>query len=162
MKPHDEWKPYYQDDVVTIYCGDCCEIVPKLGRFDLILTDPPYGLRFMGKAWDYDVPEVDLWRVMLDALKPGAHLFSFAGTRTQHRMAVNIEDAGFEIRDMIAWVYGCLSDDSEVWTRDGWERYHTVRHKEILAYDPQADVYQWERPSRWSEYRVESDTAYHI
>ena len=60
------------------------------------------------------------------------------------------------------WVYGCLSDDSEVLTRDGWERYHTARHKEILAYDPQADIYQWERPSRWSEYRVESDTAYRI
>jgi len=98
-------KPYYQDSAVTIFCGDCREIVPTLGRFDLLLTDPPYGLKFMGKAWDYDVPDVDLWRVMFEAMKPGAQLFAFAGTRTQHRMAVNIEDAGFEIRDMISFLY---------------------------------------------------------
>ena len=73
---------------------------------DSIVTDPPYGLSFMGKKWDYDVPSVDIWIECLRVLKPGGHLLAFAGTRTQHRMAVNIEDAGFEIRDMIAWVYG--------------------------------------------------------
>jgi hypothetical protein len=70
------------------------------------VTDPPYGLSFMGKKWDYDVPGEDIWRECLRVLKPGGHLLSFAGTRTQHRMACAIEDAGFEIRDMIAWVYG--------------------------------------------------------
>jgi len=73
---------------------------------DSIVTDPPYGLSFMGKKWDYDVPSVEMWKECLRVLKPGGHLLAFAGTRTQHRMAVNIEDAGFEIRDMIAWVYG--------------------------------------------------------
>ena len=73
---------------------------------DSIVTDPPYGLSFMGKKWDYDVPSVEIWRECLRVLKPGGYLLSFAGTRTQHRMACNIEDAGFEIRDMIAWVYG--------------------------------------------------------
>jgi len=73
---------------------------------DSIVTDPPYGLSFMGRKWDYDVPSVDIWKECLRVLKPGGHLLAFAGTRTQHRMAVNIEDAGFEIRDMIAWVYG--------------------------------------------------------
>ena len=72
---------------------------------DSIVTDPPYGLSFMGKKWDYDVPSEDIWRECLRVLKPGGHLLAFAGTRTQHRMAVRIEDAGFEIRDMIAWVY---------------------------------------------------------
>jgi site-specific DNA-methyltransferase (adenine-specific) len=72
---------------------------------DSIVTDPPYGLSFMGKKWDYDVPSEDVWRECLRVLKPGGHLLAFAGTRTQHRMAVRIEDAGFEIRDMIAWVY---------------------------------------------------------
>jgi len=60
----------------------------------------------MGKKWDYDVPAVEVWQECLRVLKPGGHLLAFAGTRTQHRMAVRIEDAGFEIRDMIAWVYG--------------------------------------------------------
>jgi site-specific DNA-methyltransferase (adenine-specific) len=60
----------------------------------------------MGKHWDYDVPSVEIWQQVFRVLKPGGHLLAFAGTRTQHRMAVNIEDAGFEIRDMIAWVYG--------------------------------------------------------
>ena len=70
------------------------------------MTDPPDGLSFMGKRWDYDVPAVEVWAECLRVLKPGGHLLAFAGTRTQHRMAVRIEDAGFEIRDMIAWVYG--------------------------------------------------------
>lgn len=73
---------------------------------DSIVTDPPYGLSFMGKRWDYDVPAVEVWVECLRVLKPGGHLLAFAGTRTQHRMAVRIEDAGFEIRDMIAWLYG--------------------------------------------------------
>lgn len=61
---------------------------------------------FMGHKWDSDVPPVEVWAECLRVLKPGGHLLAFAGTRTQHRMAVRIEDAGFEIRDMIAWVYG--------------------------------------------------------
>ena len=73
---------------------------------DSIVTDPPYGLSFMGKRWDYDVPSAEIWAECLRVLKPGGHLLAFAGTRTQHRMAVRIEDAGFEIRDLIAWVYG--------------------------------------------------------
>ena len=74
--------------------------------FDCVVTDPPYGLSFMGKKWDYDVPSVELWREVLRVLKPGGHVLSFGGTRTYHRMVVNIEDAGFEIRDQIAWLYG--------------------------------------------------------
>lgn len=73
---------------------------------DSIVTDPPYGLRFMGNKWDYDVPSAELWQECLRVLKPGGYLLSFAGSRTYHRMVVRIEDAGFEIRDMIAWIYG--------------------------------------------------------
>ena len=73
---------------------------------DSIVTDPPYGLSFMGNQWDYDVPQTELWAEVLRVLKPGGHLLSFAGSRTYHRMAVAIEDAGFEIRDQIMWVYG--------------------------------------------------------
>jgi DNA modification methylase len=99
-------KPYYQSGSVTLYHGNALEVVPQLGHVCAIVTDPPYGLSFMGKKWDYDVPSVEIWQACLDALRPGGHLLAFAGTRTQHRMAVRIEDAGFEIRDMIAWVYG--------------------------------------------------------
>jgi site-specific DNA-methyltransferase (adenine-specific) len=73
---------------------------------DGIVTDPPYGLEFMGKDWDKGVPGVHFWIEMLRVLKPGGYLLAFGGTRTYHRMAVAIEDAGFEIRDMIEWVYG--------------------------------------------------------
>jgi DNA modification methylase len=88
--------------------GDCLIRLKELpdNSVDSIVTDPPYGLSFMGKKWDYDVPSVEIWQQCLRVLKPGGHLLAFAGTRTQHRMAVRIEDAGFEIRDMIAWVYG--------------------------------------------------------
>jgi DNA modification methylase len=91
-----------------LHHGDCLEVLKTLpdNSVDSIVTDPPYGLSFMGKKWDYDVPSEDVWRECLRVLKPGGHLLAFAGTRTQHRMAVRIEDAGFEIRDMIAWVYG--------------------------------------------------------
>lgn len=92
----------------TIVLGDCLDVLRGMAdsSVDSIVTDPPYGLAFMGKKWDYDVPSVEVWAECLRVLKPGGHLLAFAGTRTQHRMAVRIEDAGFEIRDMIAWVYG--------------------------------------------------------
>jgi DNA modification methylase len=88
--------------------GDCIEVLRKMedNSVDAVVTDPPYGLSFMGKRWDYDVPSVEMWTECLRVLKPGGHLLSFAGSRTYHRMAVNIEDAGFEIRDQIMWVYG--------------------------------------------------------
>jgi hypothetical protein len=94
--------------MIELLHGDCLERLKELpdNSVDACVTDPPYGLSFMGKAWDYHVPTVDVWREVLRVLKPGGHLLAFAGTRTQHRMAVQIEDAGFEIRDMIAWVYG--------------------------------------------------------
>lgn len=91
-----------------LYQGDCLKTLKTLpeNSVDSIITDPPYGLSFMGKKWDYDVPSTEIWKECLRVLKPGGHLLAFAGTRTQHRMTVRIEDAGFEIRDMMAWVYG--------------------------------------------------------
>lgn len=92
----------------TLHPGNCLDVMKTMAdnSVDAVVTDPPYGLSFMGKKWDYDVPSVEIWAECLRVLKPGGHLLAFAGTRTQHRMAVRIEDAGFEIRDMIAWVYG--------------------------------------------------------
>lgn len=93
---------------VELHHGDCLEVLRGMAEssVEAICTDPPYGIAFMGKRWDYDVPSVEVWAECLRVLKPGGHLLAFAGTRTQHRMAVRIKDAGFEIRDMIAWVYG--------------------------------------------------------
>jgi len=92
-----------------IYQGDCLDVLPTLpdNSVDSIVTDPPYELGFMGKSWDNSgiAYNVDMWKECLRVLKPGGHLLSFSGTRTYHRMAVAIEDAGFEIRDMIEWVY---------------------------------------------------------
>ena len=92
---------------VSLHQGDCLVTLRGMAdnSVDSIVTDPPYGLSFMGKKWDYDVPSVEIWAECLRVLKPGGHLLAFAGTRTQHRMAVRIEDAGFEIRDMIMWTY---------------------------------------------------------
>ena len=90
--------------------GDCVEEMKKLddNSVDSIVTDPPYELGFMGKAWDSTgiANDVSMWREALRVLKPGGHLIAFSGTRTYHRMASAIEDAGFEIRDMMQWLYG--------------------------------------------------------
>lgn len=88
--------------------GDSLERLQDIAddSIDSVVTDPPYGLKFMSRRWDYDVPTVELWEQVLRVLKPGGHLLAFGGTRTYHRLVVNIEDAGFEIRDQIMWLYG--------------------------------------------------------
>ena len=91
-----------------IILGDCLTELRSLAdeSVDSIVTDPPYGLSFMGKKWDYDVPGVEVWKECFRVLKPGGHLLSFFGSRTYHRGVIPIEDAGFEVRDQIMWVYG--------------------------------------------------------
>ena len=105
---------------MRLLLGDCLDKLKELddNSIDSIVTDPPYGLSaapnsgksskggFMGKQWDYDVPSQEIWEECYRVLKPGGHLLSFAGSRTYHRMAVRVEDAGFEIRDQIMWIYG--------------------------------------------------------
>ena len=93
---------------MKLILGDSVDKLKELddNSIDSIVTDPPYGLSFMGKKWDYDVPSQEIFEECLRVLKPGGHLLSFAGSRTYHRMAVRVEDAGFEIRDQIMWIYG--------------------------------------------------------
>jgi site-specific DNA-methyltransferase (adenine-specific) len=88
--------------------GDCLEVMTTIDAesVDAIITDPPYGLSFMGKDWDYGIPGEAFWREALRVAKPGAHLLAFGGSRTYHRLACAIEDAGWKIRDCIMWVYG--------------------------------------------------------
>lgn len=92
----------------TLYCGDCLEVLPTLpdNSVDAVVTDPPYGLSFMGKDWDHGVPGVAFWREVLRVAKPGTHLLAFGGTRTHHRLMCAIEDAGWKIRDCLGWLYG--------------------------------------------------------
>lgn len=96
--------------MLKLFHGDCLKVLPTLeeNSVDSIVTDPPYELGFMGKKWDATgvAFNVDVWREAYRVLKPGGHLLAFSGSRTYHRMAVAIEDAGFEIRDQIMWVYG--------------------------------------------------------
>lgn len=93
---------------MKLILGDCLKELKKLkaDSVDSIVTDPPYGINFMSKKWDYDVPKVEMWQEAIRVLKPGGYALIACGTRTQHRMTVNIEDAGFEIRDIVAWIYG--------------------------------------------------------
>lgn len=87
-------------------CRDAMDLWVPTESIDSIVTDPPYGLSFMGKAWDHGVPGVEFWQSALRVLKPGGYCLAFGGTRTFHRLACAIEDAGFEVRDTVMWVYG--------------------------------------------------------
>jgi hypothetical protein len=97
-------------DGVEIIQGDCLDVMKGLpdGSVDAVVTDPPYGIGLLGLAWDRDCLSfsADFWRQMLGVMKPGAHLVAFGASRTSHRLACAIEDAGFEIRDSIDWIYG--------------------------------------------------------
>ena len=88
--------------------GDCLTVMRGMepASVDAVVTDPPYGLNFMGKDWDHGIPGEHFWAEALRVAKPGAHLLAFGGTRTFHRLTCAIEDAGWEIRDCIMWVYG--------------------------------------------------------
>ena len=94
--------------MINLILGDCLEQMKTLAdnSVDSIVSDPPYGISFMAKRWDYDVPKVEVWKEAMRVLKPGGHALIACGTRTQHRMVCNIEDAGFEIRDVVSWIYG--------------------------------------------------------
>ena len=95
-------------DNCTLIHGDCLEVMKDIKNIHACITDPPYNLGFMGKEWDKGGISFcsDTWKIVNNTLLPGAHLLSFAGTRTYHRIASAIEDGGFEIRDMISWIYG--------------------------------------------------------
>ena len=110
----------------TLHHGDCYEVMKSMpdNSVDSIVTDPPYELGFMGKSWDSTgiAYSAEMWAEALRVLKSGGHLLAFSGSRTYHRMAVAIEDAGFQIRDQIMWVYGSgfpkshnLKDDWQGW-----------------------------------------------
>ena len=180
----------YEGHGVTLHHGDCLDVLRTLpdASVDSVVTDPPYGLEFMGKEWDsfkatgssslmhspkdegreftnasghmWDNTKAlprfaagtpfqrwcELWATeCLRVLKPGGHLLAFGGTRTWHRLACAVEDAGFEVRDSIAWLYGCLSDDTEILTSEGWVRYDRAKEgQHALAFDTATGALAWQ------------------
>lgn len=102
--------PEYDDGQARLYVGDCREVLRALPGESVhaVVTDPPYEFRFMARAWDGSgvAFEVDTWREVLRVMKPGAHLVAFGGARTHHRLWCAVEDAGFELRDTLMWLYG--------------------------------------------------------
>ncbi len=153
-------KPY------TIHNGNSLEVLKGLeeNSIDSIVTDPPYELGFMGKKWDSTgiAYNVELWKECLRVLKPGGHLLAFSGSRTYHRMAVAIEDAGFEVRDQIMWVYGCLSEDTQIVTPFGNKSYTEIKPNDlVLCYDKETNEYSYKEVEDIYEYNIK-DTAYRI
>lgn len=118
-----------------ILIGDCLALMPTLGDgvFDSVVTDPPYGIKFMGKAWDNGVPGVLFWRAALHTMKPGAYLLAFGGTRKFHRLACAIEDAGFELHDTLSWLYGSGFPKHRSKLKPGWEPIILARRSAAKA-----------------------------
>lgn len=102
------WKGWGVSEAYVIRHGDMRQVLAGLEpeSVDAVVCDPPYGLSFMGRAWDHDVPGPEFWAEALRVMKPGAHLVAFGGTRTFHWLTVALEEAGFEIRDCLSWLYG--------------------------------------------------------
>ena len=122
---------------MKILDGDCVEVMRGLPdeSVDAIVTDPPYGLGFMGKAWDDLPPGLEWAQECLRVLKPGGHLLAFGGSRTYHRLAVAVEDAGFEVRDQMMWLYGSGFPKSLNLTGDyqGWGTALKPAHEPIVV-----------------------------
>lgn len=99
---------YTPSPTVVLHVGDVLTLLKTFpdNHFDDLFCDPPYGLSFMGYEWDHGVPSKAVWKEALRVLKPGGHLLAYGGTRKWHRLGVNIEDGGFEIRDTMMWLYG--------------------------------------------------------
>jgi len=100
-------RPYFEKDDITLYHGDLLDVLPQLpeASVDCVVTDSPYGIGFMERDWAHDVPGPVYWQAVARVCKPGASLLAFGGTRTYHRLACAIEDAGWEIRDCLMWLY---------------------------------------------------------
>lgn len=130
--------------------------------FHALFCDPPYGLRFMGAAWDHGVPAAATWAALARHLLPGAHLLAFGGTRTFHRLVCSIEDAGFEVRDTLVWAYGCLSDDTEILTDKGWRKYGTdLLGSMVACCNVGTGLLEWGTVEQTFDYAYR-DTAYRL
>ncbi len=171
--------------------GDSLDVMPRLpdACLDVVVTDPPYGLSgtapdmvevlqhwlagddakahhgrvgMMGKAWDSFVPGPATWKEHFRLLKPGGHMFVFGGTRTYDLLTLAIRLAGFEIRECLQWLYGCLSEDTEILVDGRWEHYSKATEgRRALCYDAEHGTYSWQVISHLHVYPY-ADTAYRV
>lgn len=138
-------KLYYQEEDYTLYEGNMLDMleVIKPNSIDSIVCDPPYELNFMNKGWDSSgiAFQKEAWEKCFKVLKSGGYLLAFGGSRTFHRIACAIEDAGFEIRDTIMYLYGCLSNDTQILTSNGWKNSETIKiNDEIYSLDLEKNI----------------------
>ena len=151
-------------NLIKLKHADCRKAMEDMdaASVDSIVTDPPYGLSFMGKEWDHGVPGQVFWDSALRVAKPGAHLLAFGGTRTYHRLVCAIEDAGWEIRDTIAWVYGCVDQKTEIFVEGEWKQFGDFSEGDrVLSFNPETDEYEWHPIQEIVAYEY-ADTAYRI
>ena len=175
---------------IQVIHGNNIDVLKQIAdnTIDAIVTDAPYGLGkepnaeelmkdwiekgyheisgtgFMGKEWDSFVPQPLFWKEAFRVLKHGGHVLSFFGTRTYDWGVMAMRFAGFEVRDCIQWLYGCLSDDTEILTENGWMEYkhfRKIKKGSILVYNIYNDEYFFEQPEKWNEYTIK-DTCYRI
>src|SRR5271165_1061567 len=111
--------------------GDCLLKMQEMDdeSISAIVTDPPYGLKFMGKDWDHGIPGIPYWKEAFRICKPGSFMMAFGGTRTFHRLTCSIEDAGWEIRDCVMWLYGSGFPKGKGCLKPAWEPIILARKK---------------------------------
>ena len=153
---------FYEDKDFTLYKGKMQDVLSTFeeNSIDSIVCDPPYELNFMGKGWDSSgvAFQKETWQHCYRVLKPGGYLLAFGGSRTSHRIACAIEDAGFEIRDTIMWLYGCYSKDTQVLTNEGWKYFYELnKNEKIMQFDKDKNELSWVKPLNYFEYDIDDE-----
>ena len=153
---------FYEDKDFTLYKGKMQDVLSTFeeNSIDSIVCDPPYELNFMGKGWDNQgvAFKKDTWEHCFRVLKPGGYLLACGGSRTFHRIACAIEDAGFEIRDTIMWLYGCYSKDTQVLTNEGWKYFYELnKNEKIMQFDKDKNELSWVKPLNYFEYDIDDE-----
>lgn len=156
MKLYSESKEY------KLYHGSMLDMLEVIepNSIDAILTDPPYELNFMNKGWDNSgiAFQKETWQKCYEALKPGGHLLAFGGSRTFWKIAAAINEAGFEIRDTIMWLYGCYSKDTQVLTNEGWKYFYELnKNEKIMQFDKDKNELSWVKPLNYFEYDIDDE-----
>lgn len=161
-KKHEHNFLFCEENDYKLYQGKMQDVLDTFQEesVDCIITDPPYELNFMGKKWDNSgvAFQQETWEKCFRVLKKGGYLLAFGGTRTFHRIACAIEDAGFEIRDCIMWLYGCYSSDTQVLTNKGWKYFCELNKTEkVLQWDKDNDKLSWVKPLNYFEYNIDDE-----